>query len=181
MPARPMADPEEGPEDDFYQRFAAELEVLAELGGGHCWGAMSGTGSGGGGREPAGRTGLCSVQRPTRGSPPVTGAAVQRLLQMTRTHPLDPKSPNSGAESSRRRSPTPPGTPSGAATRGAPTPGRGTGAVSHPAPRHRPQPTVGLAQAGSAAPVGPRVLLTPLPPGPKRCGVLLEEQPGTGQ
>ncbi|KAM9599424.1 chromosome transmission fidelity protein 18 homolog isoform 2-T2 [Morphnus guianensis] len=27
-----MADPEEGPEDGFYQRFAAELEVLAELG-----------------------------------------------------------------------------------------------------------------------------------------------------
>ncbi|XP_054017272.1 chromosome transmission fidelity protein 18 homolog [Dryobates pubescens] len=27
-----MADPEEGPEDNFYERFAAELEVLAELG-----------------------------------------------------------------------------------------------------------------------------------------------------
>uniref|UniRef100_A0A8D0FKX4 Chromosome transmission fidelity protein 18 homolog n=1 Tax=Strix occidentalis caurina TaxID=311401 RepID=A0A8D0FKX4_STROC len=49
--ARPMAGPGEGCDEDFAQRFAAELEVLAELGGGPGRRAVSATGS----REAAGR------------------------------------------------------------------------------------------------------------------------------
>lgn len=77
-----MADTEEGPDDDFYERFADELEVLAELGGGCCCGAVSGTADGGGRREGAGRSrALRGGQRsrlcpPYRASPPVIGTAV---------------------------------------------------------------------------------------------------------
>lgn len=70
VPVRVMADPEEGSEDGFYQRFADELEVLAELGGGSCSGAVSGTG--GGGRRREGAAGLCAeppVPRSTVGLP----------------------------------------------------------------------------------------------------------------
>lgn len=101
---------------------------------------------------------------------------------MTHPRPLAPKSPSSAAGGSRRRSPSPPGTLPGAASRGAPTPGKGTGAATPPAPRHRPQPAVSLAQAGFvsgfASPKGPWVLLTPSPPHPEQCRVLLEEQLG---
>lgn len=61
---------EDGAEDGFYERFAAELEVLAELGGGRCCGAGTG---GGGGKERALRARVCP---PRRGSPPLTGTVL---------------------------------------------------------------------------------------------------------
>lgn len=119
-----MEDPEEDPDAGFYERFADELEALAELGGA---GPVEE-----GGMERVCRTRLCA---PHRGSPPVSGSSAFRLSQMTRPQSLDAESPSSGTGGSRQRSPNPPRTPTAAAI-----PGRGIGAPPVP----RPQPAVGL-------------------------------------
>lgn len=147
---------EDGPDDGFYERFADELEVLAELGGGCC----CGVGTGGGGERERARP---CFARPCLPVPPrVPSGDRHRALTPLADEPSPPAGPKTSQFRGKRQPLEEPDAPTD-------SPG-GTGA------KKRDRDCVPAVSPAATEPHSrfdpvPRVLLPPVPRS-KRCRVL---------